>query len=252
MPPTFLPSSGGRLPNVRIAERFAQAHVFVLPSVCPENQPVTITEAMACGLPVVASRIGGISELVDNGNTGFLFEHGNAEELAERLRNYIDRPELIVTHGTAGRERIQAYAFDLVIERIEALLASPGAERTETPQLIACHGAPPPGTFDTVLEELCPVPASRPQPASQPCCIPANWIKPEQADVLWVAGPVEGDPDAAMKYIEAYRKLGRWCWMNATCWWPVIRRHPCWFGGRASRLGSEAPVGVLQRFAGNG
>lgn len=48
----------GRLPNARIAERFAQAHVFVLPSVCPENQPVTITEAMACGLAVVGSRIG--------------------------------------------------------------------------------------------------------------------------------------------------------------------------------------------------
>lgn len=199
----------GRLPNVLIAERFAQAHVFVLPSVCPENQPVTITEAMACGLPVVASRIGGISELVDNGNTGFLFEHGNAEELAERLRNYIDRPEQIVIHGTAGRDRIQAYAFDLQIERIEALLASPGAERTEAPQLIACQGAPLPGTFDTVLEELCPVPANRPQPASQPCFIPGNWIKPEQADVLWVAGPVEGDPDVAMKYIEAYRKLGK-------------------------------------------
>lgn len=71
----------GRLPNARIAERFAQSHVFVLPSVCPENQPVTITEAMACGLAVVGSRIGGIPELVDDGVTGQLFEHGDAQGL---------------------------------------------------------------------------------------------------------------------------------------------------------------------------
>jgi len=199
----------GRLPNARIAERFAQAHVFVLPSVCPENQPVTITEAMACGLPVVASRIGGIPELVDDGNTGHLFEHGNAEELAERLRFYIDQPEKIVAHGKAGRARIQAFAFDLQIEHIAALLASPGAERGEAPQLIACHGAALPETFDIVLKELCPVPANRPQPSSQPCCIPVNWIKPEQADLLWVAGPVADDPDSALQDIEAYRSLGK-------------------------------------------
>ncbi|MGJ7548707.1 glycosyltransferase family 4 protein [Pseudomonas alloputida] len=199
----------GRLPNARIAERFAQAHVFVLPSVCPENQPVTITEAMACGLPVVASRIGGIPELVDDGKTGWLFQHGDAEALAARLRYYIDQPEEIVAHGTAGRERIQAFAFELQIDRIASLLASPAAKRGQPMQVIACHGAPPAGTFDAMLEELCPVPANRPQPASQPCCIPANWIKPDQADVLWVAGPVDGDPAAARKLIESYRKLGK-------------------------------------------
>ncbi|MGV8864880.1 MAG: glycosyltransferase family 4 protein [Pseudomonas sp.] len=199
----------GRLPNALIAERFAQAHVFILPSVCPENQPVTITEAMACGLPVVASRIGGISELVDNGNTGWLFEPGNAQELAERLRYYIDQPQQVAIHGKAGRECIQAFAFGLQIERIEALLASPGSERRETPQLIACHGAPLPGTFDTVLKELAPVPANRPQPASQPCWIPVNWISPEKADLLWVAGPVTGDPDMAMQHMQAYHALGK-------------------------------------------
>lgn len=199
----------GRLPNARIAERFAQAHVFVLPSVCPENQPVTITEAMACGLAVVGSRIGGIPELVDEGVTGQLFDHGDAQALARCLLRYIEEPAVLEAHGKAGRERIQAYAFELQIDRIEALLAGPGAERREAPQLIACHGAPSAETFQSVLKALCPVPANRPQPASQPCCIPSNWIAPEQADVLWVAGPTAQDPDAAMKLIEAYRALGK-------------------------------------------
>src|SRR5471032_2412911 len=164
---------------------------------------------MASGLPVVASRIGGIAELVDNGNSGWLFEHGDAEELAERLRYYIDAPEQIAAHGQKGRERIQAYAFGLQIERIEALLASAGPERGESPQLIACHGAPLESTFNTVLKELAPIPANRPQPASQPCWIPVNWIKPEQADLLWVSGPVTGDPVKAMQHIEAFRSLNK-------------------------------------------
>jgi glycosyltransferase involved in cell wall biosynthesis len=199
----------GRLPNARIAERFAQAHVFVLPSVCPENQPVTITEAMACGLPVVASRIGGIAELVDEGHTGWLAEPGNAQDLADRLRFYIDAPEQIAAHGQASRERIQAYAFGLQIERIEKLLSTPGTERTEAPLLIACHGSPLDATFTSVLKELAPIPANRPQPASQPCWIPVEWITPETADLLWLSGQTTADPDTGLQHIEAYRALGK-------------------------------------------
>lgn len=199
----------GRLPNARIAERFAQAHVFVLPSVCPENQPVTITEAMASGLPVVASRIGGIAELVDEGRTGWLAEPGDAEDLAARLSYYIANPEQIALHGKASRERIQAFAFDLQIERIEALLSSPAAVRGEPLKLIACHGAPLNTTFSTVLEEIAPAPANRSQPVTQPCFIPVNWISPDVADLLWISGALSGDPDTALQHIAAYRELGK-------------------------------------------
>lgn len=199
----------GRMPNSRIAERFADAHLFVLPSVCPENQPVTITEAMASGLPVVASRIGGISELVAEGHTGWLAEPGDAADLAERLGYYIENPEQIAAHGQASRERIQAFAFDLQVDHLEALLSGPATERAEPLRLIACHGAPKAETFAAVLNEVAPVPANRPQPASQPCCIPATWVTPEQADLLWVAGPIAGDPVTALKHIEAYRAAGK-------------------------------------------
>ena len=199
----------GRLPNTRIAERFAQAHVFVLPSVCPENQPVTITEAMACGLPVVASRIGGIAELVDEGHSGWLAEPGDAQDLAARLRYYLDHPEQIALHGQASRERIQSFAFERQIESIEALFASTPPARACALRLIACYGAPLDADFSTVLDTVAPVPANRPQPPAQPCFIPAGWISPHQADLFWVAGPMAGDPGVALQQIEVYRGLGK-------------------------------------------
>ncbi len=82
------------------------------------------------------------------------------------------RPPYIAKHGQASRERIQAFAFDLQMERIEALLSSPATVRSESLRLIACHGAPQDATFSAVLEEIAPAPANRPQPVTQPCFIP--------------------------------------------------------------------------------
>src|SRR5690606_22193888 len=144
--------------------RLARAHVFVLPSVCPENQPVTITEAMASGLPAVASRIGGIAELVEHGVSGFLAEPGNAEDLAARLGHYLDHPEEIARHGQAGRERMRAVESERHIERPAALLAGPPAPRGALPPLVACHGQPPAVAFTAVLAELAPLSAGQAQP----------------------------------------------------------------------------------------
>src|SRR5208337_832744 len=52
---------------------YAQTDVLILPSIWPENQPLTIIEAMSSGIPVIASDIGGIPELVDDGIDGYLF-----------------------------------------------------------------------------------------------------------------------------------------------------------------------------------
>ncbi len=199
----------GRMPNTRIVERFAQAHVFVLPSVCPENQPVTITEAMACGLPVVASRIGGIAELVDEGRTGWLAEPGNAEDLAKCLAHYIEHPQNIALHGNAGLDRIQAFAFGLQIERIEALLSSPSSKQSSVMRLIACDGSPLDDTFGAVLADVAPLPANRAQPDAQPCFIPVNWVAPQAAELLWVCGDTAGETATTPQHITAYQALNK-------------------------------------------
>jgi glycosyltransferase involved in cell wall biosynthesis len=64
----------------------------VVPSLFPDNAPLTIHEARAAALPVVGSRIGGIPELVDEGETGFLFAAGDADGLRQRLQWFVDHP----------------------------------------------------------------------------------------------------------------------------------------------------------------
>lgn len=74
-------------------ERLDRSEVFVLPSFT-EGTPKTVTEAMARGLVVVASRVGGLARLVDDGETGFLVSAGDPNELSERLRALALNPDL--------------------------------------------------------------------------------------------------------------------------------------------------------------
>ncbi|MEA2020604.1 MAG: glycosyltransferase [Patescibacteria group bacterium] len=75
----------GKVPYEDVPKYYAAADVFVLPSLRQEGLPMTLPEAMASGLPVVASKIGGIPNAVEDGKTGFLVEPGNVEELSEEL-----------------------------------------------------------------------------------------------------------------------------------------------------------------------
>ena len=96
----------GRLDAGDLQTFYAGARIVVVPSVWFEQFPMVILEAMALGLPVVASRIGGLSEIVEDGVTGCLFDPGNAEDLAEKLGSLWNNPELRRNMGRAGREKV--------------------------------------------------------------------------------------------------------------------------------------------------
>lgn len=78
----------GSLSQTEVAQLMAGSTVLVLPSV-HENTPMVIAEAMAVGLPVVASAVGGIPMMIDDDVTGFLFEAGNIETLAQTLNRVL-------------------------------------------------------------------------------------------------------------------------------------------------------------------
>lgn len=80
--------------------------IFVLPSIA-EGISNTILEAMASGLPVVATAVGGSPELVKNKHNGMLVRVSYPAEMAEALLQYVRHPELIEQHGRAARERAE-------------------------------------------------------------------------------------------------------------------------------------------------
>jgi glycosyltransferase involved in cell wall biosynthesis len=77
-----------------------------------EGLPLAILEAMATGLPVVASAVGGVPELIVEGETGFLVPPGDAEALGTALRTLVADPELRLRMGRAARARATE-KFDL-------------------------------------------------------------------------------------------------------------------------------------------
>jgi len=84
-----------------------ESRFVVLPAEWYENCPMVILEAFSAGKPVIASKMGGIPELIDHGTDGLLFEAGNAEELASCMRQLAENPELASEMGKRGRAKME-------------------------------------------------------------------------------------------------------------------------------------------------
>ncbi|HTZ87761.1 MAG TPA: glycosyltransferase [Solirubrobacteraceae bacterium] len=100
-----------------VAELLDEAEVFVLASVVASNGqmdgiPVALMEALAAGLPVIASRLSGIPELVRDGETGLLVEPGDPEALADAFRRLLADPDAAIARARNGRSLIEA-EFDI-------------------------------------------------------------------------------------------------------------------------------------------
>jgi glycosyltransferase involved in cell wall biosynthesis len=83
----------GHKSHTEVIELLKKCRFLVLPSECYENFPYSVLEACASGKPVIASRIGGIPEIVKNWETGLLFEPGNSEYLSLKIRYLMKHPE---------------------------------------------------------------------------------------------------------------------------------------------------------------
>jgi glycosyltransferase involved in cell wall biosynthesis len=107
-----------------VAPFYAAFDALVLPS-SNEGTPVSVIEALGAGRPVVATRVGGVPDVVRDGEDGFLVEPGATDELAERLGRLARDPALRERMGKQGRDRVlPRYAVDRLVEDIDRLYRS--------------------------------------------------------------------------------------------------------------------------------
>ncbi|HEU5023140.1 MAG TPA: glycosyltransferase family 4 protein, partial [Bryobacteraceae bacterium] len=97
----------GHCAGERLAELYRGAAVVVVPSEWFENAPMVILEAFAYGKPVIAARIGGIPEMIEEGQTGRLFMPGHALELRYALGNLWNQPEELERMGRNARAAVE-------------------------------------------------------------------------------------------------------------------------------------------------
>src|SRR5207249_4217653 len=108
----------GWLSQENLAKQIGQADVLVMPTIAQEALGRTAVEAMAAGIPVIASRIGGLPYTVLEEATGLLAEPGDAGDLAAKIERLLDDPELRNRLGAAGRKRFEdQYAWPVIIKR---------------------------------------------------------------------------------------------------------------------------------------
>jgi glycosyltransferase involved in cell wall biosynthesis len=97
----------GHQPRERVIEAMKGARFVVFPSQLYENLPLTIIEAFACGVPVLASKLGAMEEIVEDGGTGLFFQAGNAGEMARTVSLAWEQPEYTDSLGALARKQYE-------------------------------------------------------------------------------------------------------------------------------------------------
>jgi glycosyltransferase involved in cell wall biosynthesis len=98
----------GQCSQEAVQARMREADFLVMPSICYEQFPRTLVEAFGCALPVIASRLGPLAELIEHGRTGLLFEPGSARDLAQTISFAKANPALMRNLGRAARAEYEA------------------------------------------------------------------------------------------------------------------------------------------------
>ena len=96
----------------------AASDVFVLPSLS-EGFPVVILEAMACGLPIVATNVGGIPYVVNEEENGFLVMPKNSEQIAEKILFLLENKNVSEEISKKNKEMIKKYDLNNIIQELE-------------------------------------------------------------------------------------------------------------------------------------
>jgi colanic acid/amylovoran biosynthesis glycosyltransferase len=110
-----------------VRDAYQNAHIFLLPSITKsdgsaEAQGLVLQEAQASGLPVISTSVGGISDGLVDGASGFLVPEKNSKAIAEKLCNLIEDPQMCDAMGIKGRQFVEEnYSLDTLTDRLERI-----------------------------------------------------------------------------------------------------------------------------------
>jgi L-malate glycosyltransferase len=182
-----------------------------------ESMPNVILEAMAAGVPVVASRVGGVPEVIRDTETGILVKAGDEEELARAIGTLVEQPSLRLEYGQRARQLAQDnFRMERISRRYEELYASVLEEKTVRGRRVRVFSTPTPlgpRKFRVALVAASP-----------------RWIGGQsvQADLLvrhW-----RDDPAVAIHFIPIDPALPRWLrWVECIPWLRTCARMPIYY-----------------------
>jgi glycosyltransferase involved in cell wall biosynthesis len=113
----------GVRPRVDLPGLYNASDVFVFPSQRSEGQPMSLIEAMASGLPVIATKVGWMVSLFEDGVTGILVEPGDSQVLGKGVLSLLKDPRKRALIGKAGREKaVEVYSIDRAVGEVESIL----------------------------------------------------------------------------------------------------------------------------------
>lgn len=118
----------GRIDDEDLPAYYSMGEVFVLPSL-HEAFGIVVLEAMACGTPVIASKFGGMLDIITEGVNGFLCDIGDAHCIAERLQQVLQNPDLYRRIADAAQDSMSRFSRDVVVEQYEKLYLDIVGER---------------------------------------------------------------------------------------------------------------------------
>jgi glycosyltransferase involved in cell wall biosynthesis len=177
----------GKVGHHEVEQIYGQTDILLNCSVWPENQPVTIMEAMSAGIPVIASALGGNLDLVRDGETGLLHEPASVEALTKALIEVASNPARLQTWGQAAYESMKENTRDRYVQTISQLYDQPKLAQTWSDRIIACGGE--------VFSEMALSALDCWPHNDRPRFVRASWLDAGDwalVDALWVVGEIDG------------------------------------------------------------
>jgi glycosyltransferase involved in cell wall biosynthesis len=172
----------GKVNHDQVDRIYQQTDVLINCSIWPENEPVTILEAMAAGIPVVASDLGGNRNLIENQVDGRLYEATSPTALAAVITELVNDPGVLPLWGKAAQAKMLNNTLQHYAKTITDLYGQPRLKPNPQPPIIACGGE----LFSTMaLEAL----DCWPKEMERPGFVRASWLDAAdwvRVDLLWV------------------------------------------------------------------